>query len=332
MVYSVLSLSRRIGRDTLGRLIKPTVDNLLGVLAGALGVLGSARSHNWSRQAIWANAWETLMLPWGLVLCGLFFIHTCQSARVVYKEESVAFKNALGGITMQPPRRFVWRYYLIVVTFLCLPTVIAYFIWNKNNLEPPPVAALPPVAEPLLYVQPDTAIRNDKGSFLLHLQNSGPDIDYVGVDYDYFVAKKKDNKIVIYRTVHFQDAPSPNIRPLKTNQAKLVTLNFSGYTTAIYNSLAESQYGYVLEGVRLIVTFRRYSDDKRYRQIWSYVCNRGDCNFVYAPGTSFDQSGPPGTSFLSFNDIVPYMESNEHWEDPVVQVPPTKVVGGNPIH
>ena len=120
----------------MARLEKPTRDNLLGLLIGALGVLGSAHSHHWSLQAMWANAWEALVLPWGLGLCFLFAIHVWQSARLVYKEESISFENALGGITKQPPWQYRWRHKLVLLMGLSVPMLGAYFIWVKTNSEP----------------------------------------------------------------------------------------------------------------------------------------------------------------------------------------------------
>jgi hypothetical protein len=321
MAYSIWSLFLRIGRDVVARLKKPTKDNWWAVAFVALGLVGSAHSHHWSWQAMWTNAWDTLVLPWGLGLCSVFVLRIGQSARIVYREERVSFQNALGGITKQPPWHFRWRWYSVVAISLCLPIGASYWIWQKSN----------PEEEPLLYLQPDI-ISNDKGVFALHLQNSGPDIEYVGVHYDYFVAEKKDNDLSIYRTMQYEELPSPSARPLRTNQSQLVRLSFSGDITSIYQSLASSSKNYtVLEGVRLIVTVRRYIDGKNYKKVWSYACNRPVCDIIYAPGSVFDQDGPPGMTILSLHELTPYMESNEHWIEPVVERPSYEIKGGTPL-
>jgi hypothetical protein len=163
-------------------------------------------------------------------------------------------------------------------------------LWKQEN---PPSRPAPDsggretphgIAEPRLYLQPDSTFRNDDGSFSLELLNSGPDIEYVGIHIDYFVAQKTEGNILVNRVFQGGWAPDDRVPPLRTNQTKLIVLDFNSWKGSIQGtdpsqslSLILRTYEYlhhkypVLLGARIITTFRRYADGKYYKRIWAYA-------------------------------------------------------------
>jgi hypothetical protein len=205
--YTVFSLARRIGIDTLKRLRQPTKDNFIGFAIAVTAVLIEARIHRWSLGAIRSNFWETVALPVIFVACVLIAVHIYTAAWRVYNEERVAFQNALGGITKVPPFPYCWRHYLVLLTYLLLPGVTAYFAWGTIHAE------VEASQEPVLYLQPDLVPANPDGSFSLMLVNSGPDVDYIEIQDDYFVALKKNRDIRIERVFTIKMVLQPAYPP-----------------------------------------------------------------------------------------------------------------------
>ena len=55
---SVYAIGRRIIRGTMPRLVKPTKDNIGGVVLALIGIFYIAYLHGWSRQTLLSNIWE----------------------------------------------------------------------------------------------------------------------------------------------------------------------------------------------------------------------------------------------------------------------------------
>jgi hypothetical protein len=324
MHYSVLSLARKIGGDTLRHLVKPTTDNIAGVAAGVIAVGVEAHSQHWSLRAMWDNALETVILPWVLLLSFLFIIHLLKAVSSIYRAERVSFPNALGGVSFTFPWHVRWRCYVVATAYLSVPLLCSYLVWQRAS----PGGATPenptPPLEPVLYLQPDTAVRNDKGSFALQLLNSGPDIDYIGFQFDSFVAWKSGDRLIVYRMLNFTDAPDPKARPLRTNQQRSINLNFDGITPLAYRYIASRKHP-ALPGMRITMTFRRYSDGKPYTRIWSYGAEMGlqdKTPIIISSADSPLGRNPhlPGVDVIAIQDIAKTLESEQNWTTPVFQM------------
>jgi hypothetical protein len=188
------------------------------------------------------------------------------------------------------------------------------------------------IAEPLLYLQPDTAI-GQNGAFVLQLANSGPDIDNVGARYEYFVAQKQGKTITIFKAFEFVDVPNPNASPLRTNQRKRINISFLGVAASICHYL-HIQKITPLVGVRITVTFRRYSDEKDFSRVWIYGTGKpfpqDAPQIVYQPNTAFDAPGPPAVrnNMLTLSEITQPVESGK-WIVPVIKYQNGEIISIN---
>lgn len=236
---------------------------------------------------------------------------------------TIALLFALPEIVSDQRKR---RIYQLCAVLGCVLAVGICTVWSQSPLVIRPVPGPSvPQPEPVLYLQPDYALRNPHGSFSLQLLNSGPDIEHVSIHLDYFVAQKKEMSILINRVFQVEEAPTP--LPMRTNQSKTVDVSFSGgYMTALY-----AHFGFkypALLGVKVTVTFRRYSDGKRFSKVWTYAVvgtpGSNEFKILYSAGTLFDTSGPPENKdrAVSLSEVIPYIDSNDHWVDPVVTLMP----------
>lgn len=163
---------------------------------------------------------------------------------------------------------------------------------------------LHPAPEPLLHMQPEKEF-SQKGQFSSQLVNSGTDIDNVGVKYEYFVAQKQAGKVTVFKVAEVGD---PSIAPLRTNQQRPINIWFLGASTSMCRYLRSKNIA-PLAGVKITVSFRRYSDEKDFVRDWIYGTEKMfDRNYVpiavYQPGTAFDTLGPPEVR----NDMVTYLK------------------------
>jgi hypothetical protein len=168
--------------------------------------------------------------------------------------------------------------------------------------------------EPHISIQPDSpqgSLSGKNGEFTIHLLNQGVDIDYVGTKEDFFWAEN-DPKLKIYRIQTSSFPPEAATRPLRANQSADIPVTFNGYIRQIYNGLRKGGHVGIL-GVKITITFRRFSDETDFSRSKSYEASGNDLQSLSPPT---DLKPTPNGPFL-FENVVPYLDSLDHWSDPV---------------
>jgi hypothetical protein len=162
-------------------------------------------------------------------------------------------------------------------------------------------------ADPVVHIEPERGnipLRADGRGYDLKIVSTGVDIESVLVYEDYFWAEK-DPEIKIKRIVRVIACCDQSIPPF--GGGKSIPLGF-GRISGLYDQLTKTGHP-GLPGIRLIVAFRRSSDKKDFRIVRAYGI-WGDTLTI--PMDSDIPGGPFGQG-LSLADILPYMNSNDHW-------------------
>jgi hypothetical protein len=78
-----------------------------------------------------------------------------------------------------------------------------------------------------------------------------------------------------------------------------------------------------LLGVKLTVSFRRYSDEKDFSKSWAYVTlSQPTAAVLYNASSPFDDQGPPEVRdrTLTLREVMPFIDSQSHWEEATVRL------------
>ena len=258
-------------------------------------------------------------IPWILIACVYFGYHILIASLSVYREQRLPL--AKGGRSI-PLWRFRRGLYVATVLYVVMPTIVAVVAIQKASIGD--ITALPALPEPVLYLQPDTAVRDEKTTnFALALVNSGPDIDYIGFRYDYFIAWKSGQQLVIYQTLRVAEGAAATARPLRTNQSRRIEFSFAGMTPAIYRYII-SRHHPALPGVRITITFRRYLDGKAYTRSWSYGArgraDEDNFDLIWSPESSMDLAPLPGVTEITMRELASDLESDKYWTQPIFRL------------
>jgi hypothetical protein len=326
IAYSIHLLALKIGRDTMSRLVKPTKENYIG--GGLFGIaltLVGATLHKWSWAAIVANLLETFFLPWIIVFCLLFSWYLFRATRDVYRQESISFANALGGVTKTPPWHFRWRCYLIAAIYLFIPVTCAYLALEKSQIwsEISQASELP---DPIIHIEPEVgripALDGHDAVFSIQTYNGGVDVDHLEVAKDYFMTLHDNGILKIAKLAGAVRAPvlDSDLVPLRANQTALVPADFNQMQRWMADNLRKSDYvGYV--GVRLRMYYRRYSDQKDYG-ITKVFFVSGDYKSLIALEESGVRSLGPGPTVLSgpeLTELLSHIKSDQDWVSPTFE-------------
>jgi hypothetical protein len=205
-------------------------------------------------------------------------------------------------------RRRMWPMIMATVCF----AGFGYFIFDHST------------EEPQIYLEPDTVFLKSGESFEIGLHNSGTDVEQIQTLYEHFVAQKINGAIKIYRLTKMSLPIEPYLAPLRTNQRRVFNVSFTNYDTEAYDDLASK--GAALLGVRITLSFRRYSDEKPFKRVFAYATERmGGPKFaiLYSPDSLSAHLSVPKEiqdKYLSFSEVSPFMDSEDHWVDAEVQV------------
>jgi hypothetical protein len=214
------------------------------------------------------------------------------------------------------------RQVVAMVIFATALTTFGNYVWplTSNPRSEP---------NPLLRIEPERDIlASSDGEFVLHLVNYGVDVDHVLVDQDYFVAQRFGDDIRIKLILNFGGATSPVV--LRTNQSISIDVGF-GRTDLRSNQLnIESAYKLAVRtnpvpsilGVRITATFRRFTDQKEFHVTGVFQGQRSDSgpNLMTLFGSlaqetisTINVAPEARAARLTLNDVMPYIESREHW-------------------
>jgi len=171
------------------------------------------------------------------------------------------------------------------------------------------------IPDPLVRVEPEEgpvpSIPDKAQAFSLTLQNDGPDIDHIVIKQEFFFATKDGEKITIYRVGRIVPQKPNGDLPLRTNQHVEITVDFSPFT--YYYGL----FGYKgYAGVKIIVAFRRFADEKDFTLSRPYAAGRdvNIGNFVSLSMPRTKDQDPPPPAF-GVHEVVPLIDSDANWKD-----------------
>lgn len=167
-----------------------------------------------------------------------------------------------------------------------------------SGLQPP---------DPVVHIEPERGnipLDPSGRGYQLKIVSAGVDIESLLVYADDFWAEK-DQEIRIKRIMRGIICCDQNMAPF--GGGKSIPLRL-GRITGLYDNLRNTGHP-GLPGIRLIVAFRRSSDKKDFRIVRAYQI-WGDNLTV-----PMDSDAPSDPSFgrFSFTEILPYMNSNDHW-------------------
>lgn len=200
----------------------------------------------------------------------------------------------------------------------------------------------------LIRIEPEHGILvSTTGTFTLSAVNDGSDIDHIWVTRDYFIAQKDGRSINIKNILRLECGPdhaadvlplefkpspdfegtidgsaspvsvtqagSPINTILRTNQQFPISITHSGWVTLAYKIAKSSFHGKSLLGIRIILAFRRFSDQKEVKSVRVFEISEDS-----QPG-SWSLSAPhalrmkrPSDAFM-IEDVLPYAESTNRW-------------------
>ena len=134
MSFLLGSLVLRLTRDAALRLVKPSKENAIGLLIALLASAHASSHRGFVWRELWANSWETVVLPAIIAVLGLFIWYLFREATIIYREESKPFANALGGTTRTPPASLKIRLLVALQLALVVPVSLAAWTWNITVL------------------------------------------------------------------------------------------------------------------------------------------------------------------------------------------------------
>jgi hypothetical protein len=137
IMHSIYSISRKIGRGAMPRIIKPARENWIGVLLLVVTGVYGASQHHWSKRTLFNNLWETVAMPCLLVVGLLICVHIWQASREIYVQERRPFTNALNRVVMLPPWHFRWRCYIATALWWTVCAGFVILAWNKYPIPLP---------------------------------------------------------------------------------------------------------------------------------------------------------------------------------------------------
>jgi hypothetical protein len=221
--------------------------------------------------------------------------------------------------------------------------------WLYASLKPEPsVTALP---DPLVRVEPEHgSLGSTNGSFTLTAVNDGVDIDQVWVTKNYFVAQNDGKSICLKNILSIECTPdraadilAPAINPsrdfdgtlndsmasmsvkqvlgsavntmLRTNQQFPIAVTCTGWVQVAYQVAKASFQGRSLLAVRIILAFRRFSDQKEFKivRVFEISDESGQgIRTLWAP-SAFPMKQSPSSTVFTIEDVIPYLQSTDHW-------------------
>ena len=207
-----------------------------------------------------------------------------------------------------------------------VPIVLAIgaaLLWGYSKLAPSrtqPEAPRLSATDPLVRLEPEYlqySPPGKSGEFALQFANSGIDVNYIGVQQDYFSAENDHGVVKINRILKVDPHPQSDIPPLRANRSLPIALSFTGFVKQIYDGLRKSGREGILS-VRLIITFHRYSDQAPFRMVKAFEARGSHLEMLSPPG---DLKSPQGGPFV-FEQVMPYIDSDDHWADPIFRINP----------
>jgi hypothetical protein len=192
---------------------------------------------------------------------------------------------------------------------------------KSPTLVAPPTPAPAALLDPIVHIEPENEIvystRSDlgqtKGVYNITLNNTGlEDVEVTELLQRFFLAEK--GQTIILKRVH--DIVSNRQTLLKSKGKLPVRLDFNPYLETFKEVAANFAGGPSRAGVYIIAKCRRVADGKDYTFSRPYGLFNFDGVAIFTEGTSMAEPlGPPQfrSQFLTLSEIVPYLDSAEHW-------------------
>ncbi|MGO9256300.1 MAG: hypothetical protein ACLQU1_08375 [Bryobacteraceae bacterium] len=168
--------------------------------------------------------------------------------------------------------------------------------------------------EPVLQVEPETGMvmcaNGVPGDFDLNVVSTGlPDVTHVRIFLDLVFAQQMPNEITVRKVGPIFTVPNQIIDRLSKNIPHPVPIRFANLVPIVQEVSGRSLSRGIpsIQGVRILLEFRRIEDGKDFSSIHAYGMDPSGMALM-AP---IEETAFPG--ILRFTEVMPYLQTKQNW-------------------
>jgi hypothetical protein len=333
------------------------------VVAVIIAIAGFIFRYFVNHELPW-NDLRSVLIPAIWTACAVGFFCVIKAAQVLRDEDLAqwnSWKPIVIGKVPKPPKPSILAV-AIPTTFACVLLTAAFC----GTLVLPKPTAQTYASDPAIRLEPEHGtLASVTGSFMLAIVNNGVDVDHIWVTRNYFVAQFDGRRPLIKNVLVLACGPdrTKDILPLefkpstdfagtidgsaipisvnqvgpptnvvlRANQRFEVAVTYAGWVKLAYQTAKASFTGNTILGIRILVVFKRFSDQKDFNIVRVLGISEDDSTkniwSLSVPG--FSVVKPPRSTAFTIEDAVPYVTSTDQWSGLRVNYKGGKPVSAN---
>jgi hypothetical protein len=223
---------------------------------------------------------------------------------------------------------------------------ISFLVYLQAQREYQELAAS---TQPFMRLEPEHGVLlSDTGYFTLTAVNGGADIDHIWITRNYFVAQIDERRNIRFKNIltlecgpdrvgdvlpveftpssDFEGTIDGSVIPIsvkqvvggvpdmvfRTNQPFRIVLTHAGWVSLAYKTAKSSFVGQSLLGIRVILAFRRFSDQREFKNVYVFELAEDKPDVWSLSSPSEVRIKRPSVGF-NLEDVASLMQSVDRW-------------------